>query len=79
MVTLSGSLAGALRMVLHTGWLPTPGTQIGEIKVYIFLVDISFICGVIYFFLSPLGYFKIIRGRNEVGIESGIYGGIPKN
>jgi len=25
------------------------------------------------------GYFKIVRGKNEVGIEAGIYGGLPKN
>ena len=30
------------------------------------------------FFIITLGYFKIIRGRNEVGIEDGIYAGQPK-
>jgi cathepsin B len=24
------------------------------------------------------GFFKILRGKNEVGIERGIYAGIPK-
>ena len=31
------------------------------------------------FLFYNIGFFKIIRGKNEVGIEAGIYGGLPKN
>ena len=31
------------------------------------------------YYLCIQGFFKILRGKNEVGIEAGIYGGIPKN
>ena len=31
--------------------------------------------GVTFF---PIGYFKILRGQDEVGIESGIVAGMPK-
>lgn len=35
--------------------------------------------GIIWNVLSTVaGFFKIIRGRNEVGIEAGVVAGMPK-
>ena len=33
----------------------------------------------VHVIVCTIGFFKIIRGKNEVGIEAGIYGGMPKN
>ena len=73
---LLGSLAGVLRMALPTGLVLTPGTLTGELKVFLMAyTQDRLLLNLLSFFQ---GYFKILRGHDEVGIEAGIYAGIPR-
>ena len=79
--------AGELRMALPIGWWQTPGTVTGETMVSLVgsnttlydLLYYYYIYIYIYiFFFFATGFFKIVRGQNEVGIEGKVVAGLPK-
>lgn len=87
-------LVMVLKTEPNIGWLPTPGTLTGVTKVNIFVymfvlnlvwsgrvarVSMIVICwNNVNCFDFVLGFFKILRGRDECGIESQIVAGEPK-
>lgn len=71
----SAYLAGEWKATCPTGLLPILGTQTGETRVSVAIIIVANLNNIIFY---CSGFFNILRGQNEVGIESGCAAGMPK-
>ncbi len=75
---LSEFLAGVLKMRLRIGWLLTAGMRVNIFQQNNFFFFCYFSIELDFTDWGDRGFFKILRGKDECGIESGIVAGTPK-